>query len=176
MSASIICDERCGERRVLLGEVTKFHEPVSPPLRPAGAAAAAAAAFVGECDEERKSEVRPCAREAKRDRNVLGSALLARTRVRERERERGAKGRPERTRAEDGEKKTSPRARGKKTEAARSEKNTERPDPLSPARFLRNRASCRFRDSAKHRRPERVGKREEEEYVRGIGEKRERNK
>lgn len=173
MSASIICDERCGERRVLLGEVTKFHERVSPPLRPA----AAAAAFVGECNEERKSGVRPCAREAKRDRNVLGSALLARTRVRERERERGAKGRPERTRAEDGEKKTSPRARGKKTEAARSEKNTERPDPLSPARFLRNRASCRFRGSAKHRRPERVGKREEEEeYVRGIGEKRERNK
>lgn len=123
MSASIICDERCGERRVLLGEVTKFHERVSPPLRPA---AAAAAAFVGECDEERKSGVRPCAREAKRDRNVLGSALLARTRVREREREREGQ-RDDRSEPErKTERKRHRRARGGRKRKRRGVKRTRR--------------------------------------------------
>lgn len=96
LSASIICDERCGERRVLLGGVTKFHERVSP-LRPA---------FARECEEE-ETTARTRARE--RDKNVLGSALLtARAREREiKEREgrvrKRDEGTAERTRAEDGE-------------------------------------------------------------------------
>lgn len=90
LSASVICDdERCGERRVLLGGVTKFHERVSP-LRPASAR---------ECDEKKRSLVRARGRET--DRNVLGSPLLA-ARVIRRERETH-EGTAERTGAEDGE-------------------------------------------------------------------------
>lgn len=94
LSASVICDdERCGERRVLLGGVTKFHERVSP-LRPASAR---------ECNEKKRSLVRARGRET--DRNVLGSPLLAaRVIRREKERERDThEGTAERTGAEDGE-------------------------------------------------------------------------
>lgn len=130
LSASVICDdERCGERRVLLGGVTKFHERVSP-LRPASAR---------ECDEKKRSLVRARGRET--DRNVLGSPLLAARVIRrekERERETHTKGRqsePERKTERE-----TYRLRGKKTEAVRrSEKNTERPDPPVAARFVRNR-------------------------------------
>lgn len=97
LSAFIIRDERCGERRVLLGGVTKFHERVSP-LRPA---------FARECEQEKRSLVR--ARE--RDRNVLGSArCLPRVYGGERERERESKGTIERIR----ERKTEKECKGRK--------------------------------------------------------------
>ena len=70
-----ICDERCGERRVLLGGVTKFHERVSP-LRPG------LRLSVCECEKEENGRSRASERETA---DVLGSALPCRACTRKRE-------------------------------------------------------------------------------------------
>lgn len=93
------CNERCGERRVLFGGVTKFHERVSP-LQPV---------FARECEkEETLARVR--------ERNVLGSARsLTPARERESEKDRRRDGEANQS----GRRRKTYRVRGKKTEAVR---------------------------------------------------------
>lgn len=157
LSASVICDdERCGERRVLLGGVTKFHERVSP-LRPASAR---------ECDEKKRSLVRARGRET--DRNVLGSPLLA-ARVIRRERERDTRrdGRANRSGRRRERRIACGGRKRKRCGAKRTRRGLTLPSPRVPfviASFSRER-------ERPARRPERRKRREDLEYIRGVKER-----
>lgn len=112
------CNERCGERRVLFGGVTKFHERVSP-LQPV---------FAREGERKKQSLVCATGREER-----IRKCALVRACERERERVRkigrGTTGWSE-TRAEDGERDI-PRA-GEENGSGAEVKRTRRGDPLLP--------------------------------------------